>query len=369
MNVAIILPTYNERDTIQLLLDRLEQVSKTIPKNTFHFVVVDDNSPDGTIELVKKRQKTHHNISLLTGPKLGLGRALLRGMKYSIDELHADIIIQMDADLSHDPSVVPDFVSAIDNGNDFVVGSRYIRGGSIPENWAPHRKLFSIIGNAIVRYGLGFPTVHDWTGGYRAYIPKHVHALEKEISEYSGYVFQIAFLHKSILLGAKIKEIPIHFTDRRFGHSKIAPSEYIRNVLWYVGHERFLAIVKGSLGKFLVVGSIGLLINSVLLELFVRIGFHPIVGSIIGAEMAIISNFFLNNAWTFRSRAIANPHRIRKFFQFNGSSFGALFIQASSVYFGTHIFGREAYRLFFVIGVGIGLIYNYLMYSKVIWKK
>ncbi len=369
MNVAIILPTYNERETILILLDRLKQISKTIPRHAFHYLVIDDNSPDGTISLVKEYQKKHKNVSLLMGPKLGLGLALLRGMKHSISELHANIIIQMDADLSHDPSAIPAFIDAIENGSDFAVGSRYIRGGSIPENWAPHRKLFSIVGNAIVRFGLGFPRVHDWTGGYRAYIPKYVHALEKEISAYSGYVFQIAFLHKSILLGASVREIPIHFTDRKFGHSKIAPSEYIRNVFWYVGRERFLSLTKGSFVKFLVVGTIGFFINTIILELFVRARFHPAVGSAIGAETSIISNFFLNNTWTFHSRSIERSQQIVKLLQFNGTSLGALLIQAGSVFTGTHLFGVETYRLYYVIGVGIGLTYNYLMYSKVIWKK
>ncbi len=369
MNVAVILPTYNERDTIIPLLDGLEQVTKAIPHHQFQILVVDDTSPDGTIDVVRNYQKKHNNVSLLTGKKEGLGRAILRGMRYSLDTLHAQIIIQMDADLSHDPDVLPKFMRAIDDGADFVVGSRYIPGGSIPQNWAPYRKLYSIVGNAIVRYGLGQGNVHDWTGGYRAYVPKYVTALEKEISAYSGYVFQIAFLHKSILLGAKVVEVPIHFTDRRFGRSKISPSEYIQNVFLYVGRERFKSIKQGRFGKFLIVGTIGFIINTVILEFLVRFGFHPTIGSVVGAEFAIISNFFLNNFWTFRSHVIVGKPLFGKLLQFNGTSIGAILIQGATVFVGTHFFGLSAYRIFYIFGVGIGLVYNYIIYSKVVWAK
>lgn len=369
MKVAVIIPTYNERENIIELLTKLQSVKKQITHHTLEFLVVDDTSPDGTQDVVRDYAHDHPHVHLVTGKKEGLGKAILRGMHYAVEKLDADVIGQIDADLSHDPLVFPQFLKAIDNGADFVVGSRYIPGGSIPGNWAPHRKVYSVIGNSFVRFGLGLPEVHDWTGGYRVYKRKYFELAKDELAKYRGYVFQIAFLHKSILAGAKVAEVPIHFTDRRFGHSKIAPSEYIRHVFEYVISTRAHRAITGSFGKFLVVGSVGFIINTIVLELLVWLGFHPVTGSALGAELAIVSNFIFNNAWTFRHKKITGTRQLRKFFQFNATSFGALAIQAGTVAYGTWIFGREAYRAFYVLGVGIGLMWNYTMYKKVIWKK
>lgn len=369
MKAVVILPTYNERENIILLLDSLHKAVASIKDFEFTYLVVDDTSPDGTAEVVRDYQKKHQDVVILTGRKEGLGIALLRGMTYAAGKLRADIIVQMDADLSHDPAALPQFFEKIKRGADFVVGSRYIPGGSIPDNWGIHRKLFSIAGNAIVRFGLGFPVVHDWTGGYRVYSRRYLEVNAAEMGQYRGYVFQIAFLHKSILHGAKIAEVPINFTDRRFGRSKIAPSEYIRDVLWYVASARWDSIVHGPFAKFAVVGTIGFIINTAVLEVLVALKAHPAVGSAVGAELAIISNFILNNSWTFRQRKITGSRWLGKFFQFNLTSVGAIIIQAGTVWLGTAIFGLNTYRLFYILGVGIGLIWNYTMYSRVIWRK
>ena len=369
MKIVVIIPTYNERENIISLLEQLSAVTKPLTHHQCIFVVVDDTSPDGTAEVVKAYCKIHPNTVLISGKKEGLGKALLRGMTYAIDQLDADAIAQIDADLSHDPMAFAKFVAALDKGSDFAIGSRYIPGGSIPDNWGLHRKIYSVLGNAVVRYGLGFSSVHDWTGGYRLYRTSYAERLRAQMSKYRGYVFQIAFLYKSILLGANVTEVPIHFTDRQFGHSKIAPSEYIRDVLVFVFRQRIKRLVYGPFLKFCVVGGIGFIINTVVLELAVHRGFHPAFGSLGGAELAILSNFFLNNAWTFGSRKVVGFKMIAKFLQFNTTSIGAILVQAGTVFVGTHLFGVSTYRWFYVLGVGFGLIWNYTMYSKVVWKK
>lgn len=370
MNIVVILPTYNERENIIPLLSELETLKPLIKKHTLLFLVADDTSPDGTKDVVEAYRKTHKNVFCISGKKEGLGKALLRGMTYAVNELHADIIVQMDADLSHDPKKLPLFIEAIDHGADFVVGSRYIKGGSIPDNWGLHRKIFSVVGNAIVRYGLGYPHIHDWTGGFRAFKKRFFLETKEEMNAYSGYVFQIAFLHKSVKRGARVVEVPFHFTDRLYGRSKIAPFEYIKNVLAYVGVSRIQELIHGSFGKFAVVGTIGFIINTVVLVGLKKIGIHPAIGSALGAECAIISNFFLNNAWTFQDRKVTGKRKtFGKFIQFNGTSVGAIVIQSVTVYIGTLIFGIPAYFYSYIIGVGFGLIWNYWMYSRVIWKK
>jgi dolichol-phosphate mannosyltransferase len=368
MKAVVILPTYNERENIIILLDRLSEAAKKIKNHTIKYLVVDDNSPDGTQDVVIKYAKTHANVYLIKGVKQGLGMALLRGMEFATHTLKADIIVQMDADLSHDPSRMPELIGALDKGYDFSVGSRYIKGGSIPDNWGIHRKIFSICSNLIVRYGLGYPKIRDWTGGYRAYKSEYYQKSAAKMAKYSGYVFQIAFLHQSILAGAKVGEVPIQFVDRKFGKTKIIPSEYIRKVFEYVISNIISRIINGSFGKFLVVGSIGFIINTVILEIMVKLNYNPAVGSAVGAECAIVSNFILNNSWTFKSKKVSGFKQILKFLQFNLTSIGAVIIQSGTVWVGTSISGVSLYRFWYIVGVAIGLVWNYFMYSRIIWK-
>ena len=372
MKTVIILPTYNERENIITLLDALHEEAKKISGHTCLFLVVDDMSPDGTGDLVHTYSKIHKDTHIVTGKKEGLGRALLRGMTYAVETLKADILVQMDCDLSHDPTRIPLFLAAIDDGADFVVGSRYIKGGSIPENWGIHRKIFSVVGNAIVRFGLRFPKTHDWTGGYRAYRKKYYEQFADEMKEYSGYVFQIAFLHKAIASGAKIVEVPIHFTDRLYGHSKIAAGEYIKNVLLYVAGSLVHELRYGPFGKFLVVGGIGFILNAVLLVVFREwVGLPASIANLIGAAAAIFSNFNLNNLWTFKEKKITSAvSYLLKLAQFYGTSlFGVLAIQTGTIELGTRLFGESLYFIYFLIGTSFLMIWNYFMYSRVIWKK
>jgi dolichol-phosphate mannosyltransferase len=372
MKIVVILPTYNERDTIIALLDGLHVSSKQIKHHSITYLVVDDTSPDGTKDVVLKYQKKHSDVKIISGKKEGLGKALLRGISYALDTLHADIIHQMDADLSHDPEMFPEFIKAIDHGYTFVVGTRYISGGSIPENWGIHRKIFSVIGNSIVRFGLGYPKIHDWTGGFRAYTKYFAEKLRKTMEEYKGYVFQIAFLHKSVELGAKIYEVPIHFTDRKYGKSKIAPSQYIRDVLVYVVKARIEALLHGSFGKFLIVGGTGFIINAIILKILHDVFYwNATYANLVGAAFAIFSNYNLNNIWTFKAQKISSLSiYFSKLLQFYlTSAFGVILIQTGTIFLGVKIFGDSFYFLFFLIGTAILLVWNYIIYSKVIWKK
>ncbi len=372
MKVVVIIPTYNERENIIVLLDRLEAALRGVKRHTISYLVVDDTSPDGTQDLVKKYQQTHKDVHLITGKKEGLGKALLRGMTYAATRLNADILLQMDADLSHDPASAPEFLRALDNGADFVVGSRYIPGGSIPENWGLIRKIYSVIGNAIVRFGLWHPRVHDWTGGFRAYTKKYYLDNREKVKGYSGYVFQIAFLHSAIHDGAKITEVPIQFTDRLFGHSKIAPAEYIFNIYKFIAVTRCGEIVTGPFGKFLVVGGIGFILNAVLLVIFHNwVHWSATWSNLIGAGVAIFSNYNLNNIWTFKKNKISGIGQyLVKLLQFYATSaFGVIVIQTGIIWVGVSLLGDRWYFESFLFGTALLLIWNYIMYSKVIWKK
>ncbi len=235
MKVVIILPTYNEKGNIEKLITILEsKVFPTIKKHSMNILVCDDSSPDGTAHEVKKMMKKWKNLELSSGPKKGLGAAYVRGMDYSRKNMHAEIIFTMDADFFHDPLKIGEFLKKIDQGYDIVIGTRYSNGGSIPSNWGLHRKIFSICGNYLVRVILFRFSIHDWTGGYRA-IRKEVILKEKNKAKmYTGYTFNVAFLHKAVQDGFKIAEVPFHATDRVLGHSKITPVQYIINLMQYV---------------------------------------------------------------------------------------------------------------------------------------
>ena len=281
--VVIILPTYNERDNIESLIAAIFTVTKGIPGFTFRLLIVDDMSPDGTGEIVKKLAKKNLSIALLTGKKMGLGAAYLKGMHYAIEKMHADIIMQMDADWSHNPDLIVQFVKRIQSGDDFVVGSRYIKGGAIPGNWGLHRKIFSIIGNLWVRLGLGILSPHDWSSGYRIMRTEVFNHVHQGLNKYSGYTFQIAFLHRVKQAGFRVSEIPLVFVDRVAGRSKFPAFEYIQNVVLYT-------LCNSTPFKYLVVGVVGFSIQTIAAKLLVLIGIFPGLAVGIGAFFSIISN-------------------------------------------------------------------------------
>ncbi|NCO98517.1 glycosyltransferase, partial [bacterium] len=191
---VIIIPTYNEAGNIKNLIDQLFIVLKTITKWDVHVMVIDSSSPDKTDELVEQMKMNYPKLHLISTKREGLGKAYVHGFTQVIEKLNPYVLFEMDADLSHDPKEIPHFLEKIERGADFVVGSRYIKGGSIPSNWGIHRKIFSIFGNLIVRLGFMRLDVTDWTSGFRAIKVWVVKASLNYLKNYSDYVFQIAFL-------------------------------------------------------------------------------------------------------------------------------------------------------------------------------
>lgn len=225
MNISVVVPTYNERDNIKKLITELIKVFKKNLKHKFRIIVVDDNSPDQTADVVKSLSQKYKIVTLHSREKKeGLGAAYISGMNLAFGKYKADLTIVMDADLSHDPKYITDFIKKIENGADFVVGSRYISGGSIASEWEIHRKILSSVGNFTTSLFLGTNVINDWTSGYRA-IKKEVY--KKVVSQiegktrYKGYTFNIAFANFTFCEGFKISQIPINFIDRTSGKSKL----------------------------------------------------------------------------------------------------------------------------------------------------
>ncbi|MCK5281788.1 MAG: polyprenol monophosphomannose synthase, partial [Nanoarchaeota archaeon] len=226
MKTILVLPTYNERENMAILIPKLEQAFKKIKKHSMHILVVDDNSPDKTADEVKKLQKKYKNLHLLMGQKQGLGVAYLRGFKHAVEKLKADILLMMDSDLSHPPEMIPDFMKEIDNGYDLVVGSRYIKGGSTPD-WGMKRKLISRGGNFFARVVAGLYKVHDCTSGYRAIRVPVFKKINTRHLHTRGYAFMSTLLYELISVGAKVKELPLIFYDRKYGKTKLQRKDMI----------------------------------------------------------------------------------------------------------------------------------------------
>jgi dolichol-phosphate mannosyltransferase len=386
MKIVIILATYNEKGNIEKIITTLEEeVFPKIKNHDMNILVADDNSPDGTGNIVRELMKKWKNIDISSGEKKGLGAAYVRGMTYAIEKLNADVMFEMDADLQHDPHKVSEFIKKIEEGNDMVLGNRYSDGGSIPENWPFLRKAFSIVANIFVRVVFAKFSIHDWTGGYRA-LKKEVFLKEKtELDNYRGYIFQISFLHKVVRDGFKIAEVPFHFSDRTLGSSKIAPLGYIIDVLKYVITARIIELQRVI--KFLIVGGTGFLVQLLFQELFARVVFNTLVASTrdglaaaVGAEAAILSNFMLNNFWTFSDakHVRQSANFFLKMFKFNLTSLASVFIQFGSVYIFVHLLGDKLNIFGFMIQTRIVVLFptiiflviplNYIIYNKIIWK-
>lgn len=374
MKIVIIPATYNESENIERFITVIED--EVIPKIKGHelfILVADDFSPDGTGEIVKKLMKKYKNLGLNQGHKRGLGAAYIRSMSYAIEKMDADVVLSIDADFQFDPHDIPKFVTKLEEGYDLVIQSRYGKGGSIPENWPIQRKAFSICANLFVRTVFTRFSIHDWTGGFRAIKKEVFKKVESEMGSYNGYIFQIAFLHKAIHYGFRVGEVPLHFSDRKLGMSKIAPLGYIMNVLRYVIFARAEELLKGSFGKFIIVGGFGFMINALILRFLVD-SFHwlPYLANLVGAIVAIFSNYNFNNFWSFKHhKAESVSHYLLKMAQFYlTSAFGVIVIQTGTIFVGTHfITNHKDYFIYFLIGTAFLLFWNFSIYSRFIWKK
>lgn len=250
MKAVIVIPTFNERENILRLLPKAREVISDISKWKMEILVVDDNSPDGTAAAVQEFAKKDRRIHLLLrGKKEGLGAAYLAGMKKAFGDMGADVVITMDADLSHKPNYLPNFLKKIEQGADFVVGSRRISGGEIPPDWPLHRKLLSIFGNIVVTFFLGSRKLTDWTSGYRA-IGKHVYERVRQMivedrAEFRGYTFNISFAYHAVAEGFKVAETPIKFPDRRRGKSKLG-LEYLWHTPIFLFQTRLRMLLGGK---------------------------------------------------------------------------------------------------------------------------
>lgn len=396
--VVIIMPTYKEAENIGDMLEELfEKEFPKIKKAEMHLLVVNDldekGKDDGTGDIVRKYQKKYKNLHLTEDEKKGLGYAYVRGMKHAMDKLGADAVVEMDADGQHPPRFVKPMVGAFLEGADYVIGSRYIKGGSIPRQWAFFRKAVSFFGNLFIRIVLLKPKIHDLTTGFRLTKVKGV--LDKidldNLMALDRFAYKVDLLYQSIKRAKKTVEVPLEFAPRKKEKSKFSIKEMITTfkvaiILGIRNKKRFI--------KFAIVGFTGFVINAVGIEIFRRTQLTVDLADAFGqfrgaralgvlaapsswsaalaAELSIISNFLFNNFWTFQEKKITSPVKfVVKFLQFNFTSLGAIVIQFAVVGGATVVFGDTALvRQLALVFAVIALIvpYNYIIYNLFIWK-
>jgi len=231
MKVLVIIPTYNESDNI---LTTIQQVFDAAPK--VDVLVVDDNSPDQTGKLVKKLMKTEKRVNLLAREKKeGLGTAYVAGFKYALERDY-DRIIEMDADLSHDPAEIPNFIEASKKA-DVVVGSRYLNGANVV-HWPIRRLLLSYGANIYSRIITGVP-LNDTTSGFKCFRREVLEAVDLDAVHSGGYSFQLEMNVRAYYKGFKVVEIPIIFVDRTLGRSKMNFSIMVEaaKVVWQLKYQ------------------------------------------------------------------------------------------------------------------------------------
>ena len=233
MKTLIISPTYNEVKNIQSLV---EQIFKLDP--SYHFLIIDDNSPDGTADKVKELKSVFDNLFLEERPgKAGLGTAYLFGFNWALKNGY-DAVVQIDADLSHDPNDVPKLISELKD-HDLIIGSRYVEGVSVV-NWPIRRLILSYGANIYSRFITGMP-INDGTGGFKAWSSSILQKIELNKVRSQGYSFQIEMNFRAWRLGARIKEQPIIFVDRTIGESKMSKT-IMYEAIWMVWRLRIWKI-------------------------------------------------------------------------------------------------------------------------------
>jgi|TARA_Y100000591_G_C21829167_1_gene698540 dolichol-phosphate mannosyltransferase len=361
--ICFVLPTYNEEENIENIIQQILKEEKNQSKHTFSILVVDDNSTDETQAIVQRYTSLNSKVHLVTGQKKGLGDAYKRGFNYALNDLQADLIFQMDSDGQHDTSLIPHFVSSIEEGRDVVIGSRFVEGGTTPD-FSFSRLIMSKVGNLLVRYVGGITQVKDCTSGYRAIRASYLKELDFSYLSTRGYSFQSSLICDLAWRGANISEIPIEFSSRQGGDSKLAlrdQIEFLLNIprLGFRNLEDFM--------KYSLVGVSGVFVNLGLYLFLTRYyEISEVVAPLIAIESALISNFILNNFWTFGKRITQSRIRV-KFVKFHlVSGFSAL-INYSAFLTLFLVFGLYDI-LANLIGIGLAAIVNYLINSNWTWK-
>jgi len=367
----VVIPTYNESENIRSVISLLKKEEKGIRAIGYdlHILVADDQSPDGTSDIVKSLQKTDDHIHLITGKKAGLGAAYARVFDKLTETDTYDCLVTMDADLSHPPRKVKELLQAIHDGSSFAIGSRYITGGSIPGDWPMSRILNTRVANFVARNLGGItPGIRDLTAGFRAIKISSLRKMDYRDNKASGYSFQINLSNQMLKSEEKISEIPIDFKDRTHGESKIQLKDITNffRVAWQLNGDS----PAKQLMRYGLVGASGVVINLSVLWYLRNGGVNSILSTIVALELSILSNFVGHSLLTFqmtkknKSYNLKNPYlRLAAFHA--ASALGALIIFLSAL-------SLESVGVHYLVAQSNGILLaaavNYLLLSRTIWS-
>ncbi|KTD75511.1 glycosyltransferase family 2 protein [Legionella waltersii] len=368
--VIIIIPTYNEEENIAQTIHQILECTDQVQDFQIEVLVFDSNSKDSTAGIVKSIAEHCSRVHFAQEPfKTGLGSAYLQAMNIAMSTLNADIVFEFDADGSHQPQYIVPMLETMKT-HDVVVGSRYVPGGSIPKNWGWHRKFLSVVGNWIARLVLT-RKYKDLTSGLRAV---RTNVLKKVLpSQFlsSQYAYKVELFWLLVQSKATVSEYPIEFIDREKGNSKLPRNSIVDTlrVLFRLRQQDVQQYV-----KMCSVGLLGAIIQFSLYNYLRSIHFSAFFASQIAISAAIVSNFTLNNAFTFQEKLLfkwTKPYFLIRLFQFIVYSVAMIFLQSSFVHMAVEFMGSGVLKenLMVAVGIGIGSIINYLFYSNVIWSK
>ncbi|MCX7116794.1 MAG: glycosyltransferase family 2 protein [Legionellales bacterium] len=365
--VVVIIPTYNEACVIEETLTQVFLEIQGAPHHDVHVLVFDSHSTDLTGQILAQLQARYPKLHIQTEQqKSGLGSAYLQAMRYALDNMSADIVVEFDADLSHQPKYLLPMLEQMKT-HDVVLGSRYVRGGSIPKAWGWDRKLLSVLGNVVARVVLS-PKYRDFTSGFRA---THRRVLEKVLPKRflsNQYAYKLELLWLLHQHRARICEFPIDFIDREKGISKM-PTNNILDSLRVVFTLRYRSLK--SYFKMCLVGLSGVFIQFLVYNLL-RQNMSPITAEQIAIMAAIANNFVLNNRFTFRDSPLASRHRkIKALGLFVGYSVLMVAFQSYWLHVSLSTFGAGYLKenITMATGILIGSLFNYVTYTRLIWHK
>ncbi|HRZ25839.1 MAG TPA: glycosyltransferase family 2 protein [Spirochaetota bacterium] len=353
MNITILVPIYNEAENLRQLVEEIFSVCQGCTA-----VFIDDNSSDNTANILADLSRSFPIRHYVRKNERGYGSALKHGFELVKD---ADIIITMDGDRSHDPKTIPAMIKAIsEDGYDITIGSRYVKGGVILD-WPLFRRIISALTNFAVRISLS-TGIRDNTSGFRAYSGYAVRTFLSNIRS-SGYYVLEEILFISTNRGLQIFEVPIVFADRKEGISKAKIFKEAIGLIKMVVRLRMNLIEKFI--KFIIVGLTGIMVNEGLLYCITDLyGVHFQISSIIAIEASIISNFILNDLWTFRENRDGNY--FFRLFKFNIARSITGFLNYFILIFLAWL--GMSYLIANLIGIGVSTLLGFGLSMEWVWK-
>ena len=357
VTLSVIVPTYNERENIPELIDRIESSLKSM---NFELIIVDDNSPDGTAEVAEKLNTKYGNIEVVKRPgKFGLGSAVSDGFR----KAEGEVLAVMDADLQHPPELLPEMFEKIMQGYDLVVASRYVEGGNI-EGFSLWRRIISK--GAMIFAHLLLPMtrgVRDVTSGYFMLKRSVIEGIRLNSLSYKILLeILVKGRHSSIV------EAAYTFGSRRRGKSKLGLKEiweylvHIYRLLRDLGEDkRFL--------KFCAVGLSGIFVNELFLWLFTEfVGLFYLLSAVFATEISILSNFYFNEVWTFRKQAkdLSFKGILRRIFMFNWTRAAGILLTLFILFVLSSLLGIH-YLISNLIAIMAGTAWNYFTSIHLVW--